>query len=48
VLLHQVEGLDSVELAKTLGRTEPEIERVLEYARRYLRQRLIEAGCHFY
>jgi hypothetical protein len=32
-------------LLLTIGKLEPEIERILEYARQTLRERLIEAGC---
>ena len=40
-------GLTSAELAEVLDTAEPEIERILEYARAHLRQRLVEAGCRF-
>jgi DNA-directed RNA polymerase specialized sigma24 family protein len=45
LLLCHVEGLSAAELARTIGRAEQEIERVLEHAREYLRQKLIESGC---
>jgi DNA-directed RNA polymerase specialized sigma24 family protein len=45
LLLCHVEGLSDAELTRTIGRAEPEIERVLEHAREYLRQKLIESGC---
>ena len=47
VLLRHVEGLTLAELTKTIGRTEPEVERMLAHADAYLRQKLVEAGCHF-
>jgi RNA polymerase sigma factor (sigma-70 family) len=40
-------GLAGAELAEALDQTEPEIERILEYARQHLRQSLVEAGCRF-
>jgi DNA-directed RNA polymerase specialized sigma24 family protein len=45
LLLCHVEGLSAAELTRTIGRGEPEIERVFEHAREYLRQKLIESGC---
>jgi DNA-directed RNA polymerase specialized sigma24 family protein len=45
LLLCHVEDLSAAELARTIGRAEPEIERVLEHAREYLRQKLIGSGC---
>lgn len=45
LLLRYVDGLTGAELAKAAGMAEPEIERLLGYAREYLRHRLIEAGC---
>jgi DNA-directed RNA polymerase specialized sigma24 family protein len=45
LLLCHIEGLSAAELARTIGRAELEIERVLEHAREYLRQKLIESGC---
>jgi DNA-directed RNA polymerase specialized sigma24 family protein len=47
LLLRHVEGLASAELAKTIGKTESELERILEDTRTYLRQMLIKSGCHF-
>jgi RNA polymerase sigma factor (sigma-70 family) len=44
LLLRHVDGLTRAELAKTLGRTESEVGRILEHAREYLRQKLIESG----
>jgi hypothetical protein len=43
--LRHAGGLTSAELAEALGTAEPEIERILEYARTHLRQSLVEAGC---
>jgi len=40
-------GLTSAELGELLNTAEPEIERILEYARAHLRQKLVEAGCRF-
>jgi RNA polymerase sigma factor (sigma-70 family) len=45
--LHHAGGLTLAELAEALQKSEPEIERVLEYARRHLRQSLRDAGCTF-
>jgi RNA polymerase sigma factor (sigma-70 family) len=47
VLLSHVDGLEGTELARSIGRTEPEAAGILAHARAYLRQRLREAGCHF-
>ena len=44
VLLHHVEGLSGAELARVAGKSSDEVEHVLELAREYLRQRLVEAG----
>jgi RNA polymerase sigma factor (sigma-70 family) len=40
-------GLTLKELHEVLKKDEPEIERILEYARQHLRQSLIESGCTF-
>jgi hypothetical protein len=40
-----VAGLSAPALARAVRRPEAEIERVLENARAYLRQRLVESGC---
>ncbi|HEX9455690.1 MAG TPA: sigma-70 family RNA polymerase sigma factor [Candidatus Binatia bacterium] len=42
-----VSGLTAAELAAALDKSAPEIERILEYGRQHLRQRLIESGCSF-
>jgi len=42
--LHYVEGVPVTEIARMTRRPESEVERHLEYAREYLRQRLLEAG----
>lgn len=47
VLLRHVEGLTGVELARALRRSELETRRILEQARAYLRQKLVESGCRF-
>jgi RNA polymerase sigma factor (sigma-70 family) len=40
-------GFTPAELAEALDKSEPEIERILEYGRQHLRQSLIESGCTF-
>ena len=45
VRLRYVDGRDVTEIAKTLGVPEGETRRLLEHARQYLRQRLVESGC---
>jgi RNA polymerase sigma factor (sigma-70 family) len=45
--LRHGEGLTGEELAEALEKSEPEIERILEYARQHLRQKLTESGCTF-
>jgi RNA polymerase sigma factor (sigma-70 family) len=45
VILRHVEGLSGDALARALGKTNEETERMLEYARAYLRERLTEAAC---
>ena len=45
--LRHAEGFTDAELAEALEKAEPEIERILEYARQHLRQSLIESGCTF-
>ena len=40
-------GFTAAELAEALDKSEPEIERILEYGRQHLRQSLIESGCTF-
>ena len=45
VLLHHVDGMAGPELARAAGKPQPEVERILERARDYLRQRLVESGC---
>src|SRR5262249_23582019 len=42
--LHYVGGMSVAEIARMIKDAEPEVERHLEYAREYLRQRLLEAG----
>ena len=42
--LHYVEGVPVAEIARMTRHAESEVERHLEYAREYLRQRLREAG----
>jgi ribosomal subunit interface protein len=42
--LHYVGGAPVAEIARMTKGAEPEVERHLEYAREYLRQRLLEAG----
>ena len=45
LLQRYVEGLSGTELAKAIGRPELDTRRILEHARQYLRQRLLESGC---
>jgi len=47
LLLRHAEGVGDGQIAKALGKPEPEIARMLEQARAYLRQRLLESGCEF-
>jgi ribosomal subunit interface protein len=42
--LHYVGGMPAAEIARMTKRAESEVERYLEHAREYLRQRLLEAG----
>jgi RNA polymerase sigma factor (sigma-70 family) len=42
--LHYVGGMPVAEIARMAKGAEPEVERHLEFAREYLRQRLLEAG----
>jgi ribosomal subunit interface protein len=42
--LHYVGGMPVAEIARMTEAAEPEVERHLEFAREYLRQRLLEAG----
>jgi len=42
--LHYVGGMPVAEIARMTKGAEPEVERHLEFARQYLRQRLLEAG----
>ncbi len=43
--LRYIDGRTAKDVAKSLRKSEHEVERVLEHARQYLRQRLIESGC---
>jgi RNA polymerase sigma factor (sigma-70 family) len=45
LLLRYDEGLTGVKLAKAIGKSEPEMARILKNARTSLRQKLIELGC---
>ncbi len=45
--LRHTEKLTLAKLGEVLEKDEPEIERILEYARQHLRQTLIESGCTF-
>ena len=47
LLLHFIQGLTAAKVAERVGKTEPEIERILDDGREYLRQRLIATGCTF-
>ncbi len=44
LLLRHVEGLTGAELARVAGTSPAEVERVLDLARQYLRQRLVESA----
>jgi RNA polymerase sigma factor (sigma-70 family) len=46
LLLRYVDGLTGAELATAAGKPEAAVQRTLEHAREYLRQRLVDAGCH--
>jgi RNA polymerase sigma factor (sigma-70 family) len=43
--LRYIRGIKGAALAAALGKTAPEVNRILEHARQYLRGRLIESGC---
>jgi RNA polymerase sigma factor (sigma-70 family) len=45
LVLRYVQALGLVELARAVGKSRPEVDRTLEEARGYLRQRIIESGC---
>jgi RNA polymerase sigma factor (sigma-70 family) len=45
LMLRHVEGLSGAELARVAGKPPAEVERMLDQARQYLRQRLVESGC---
>lgn len=45
--LRHVKDLTPEQLSEVLEKDEPEIERILEYARQHLRKSLMEAGCRF-
>jgi RNA polymerase sigma factor (sigma-70 family) len=45
--MRHAEGLTDEQLAEALDKAEPEIERILEYAREHLRQQLMGSGCTF-
>jgi RNA polymerase sigma factor (sigma-70 family) len=45
--LRHAGGLTLKDLGEVLEKNEPEVERILEYARQHLRQSLIESGCTF-
>jgi RNA polymerase sigma factor (sigma-70 family) len=47
LLLRHVNGLTGSALASAVERPKPETDRMLENARDYLRQRLMESGCRF-
>jgi len=47
LVIHHVQGLSGSELARAVGGDERGIEGALEYAGRYLRDRLLESGCRF-
>jgi DNA-directed RNA polymerase specialized sigma24 family protein len=45
LLLRHVKDMTLLEIANRVGKTEEEVDRIIEYARQYLRQELMEAGC---
>jgi RNA polymerase sigma factor (sigma-70 family) len=45
--LRHTRELSATELAEAFEKSEPEIERILEYGREHLRQSLVESGCTF-
>ena len=45
ILLRYGEDEPVSKLAESIGKTEEEVRRMIEYSRQYLEQRLIEAGC---
>jgi RNA polymerase sigma factor (sigma-70 family) len=45
LILRYIQGLSVRQLAKATGKAEPEVERILEESRQYLRARLMEANC---
>ena len=45
--LRHAGGLTLKDLDEVLEKNEPEVERILEFARQHLRQSLIESGCTF-
>ena len=47
LLLRYIQGMDEAQLAKVLQRPMPEIRRLVEDGRAYLREKLIESGCTF-
>jgi RNA polymerase sigma factor (sigma-70 family) len=46
-MLHYIEGLSVAEVSHITEMTEDQVRRYLEYAREYLRQKLIESGLRF-
>ena len=42
--LHYIDGLPVAEIARIMNRREEDVERDLEHAREYLRERLVESG----
>jgi RNA polymerase sigma factor (sigma-70 family) len=45
--LRYVDGATLKEVAQTLRKSERDVDTMLEHARQYLRQRLVESGCAF-
>jgi RNA polymerase sigma factor (sigma-70 family) len=45
--LRYVDELSFAQVANDIGTTVAEVERMLEHARQYVRQRLVESGCRF-
>jgi RNA polymerase sigma factor (sigma-70 family) len=45
LLLRYLDGLTTAQIAKRIEKPESDVDRIIEYGRQYLRQKLIEAGC---
>jgi RNA polymerase sigma factor (sigma-70 family) len=47
LLLHYIQGWTRAQLAKRVGKSEAQIQRMLDQGREYLRRRVLESGCTF-